>query len=91
MTAAVDLREWETPADDRRRLALAIGELDPAGVAEALAEGAVVIDGRSPEEYDACHVDGAVNLPRDGAAFASRARSAVDPGALAVAVAGSDL
>lgn len=90
MTAAVDLREWETPAGDRRRLALAIGELDPAGVAEALAEGAVVIDGRSPEEYDACHVDGAVNVPLDGGAFASRARSAVDPGVSAVAVAGSN-
>lgn len=90
MRAAADLREWETPARDRK-LALAIAELAPADVDRVLAGGAIVIDGRSPEDYDGRHVARSVNVPRDGGGFAVRARTAVAAGSRVVAVAASDL
>jgi hydroxyacylglutathione hydrolase len=68
-----------------------VAQLGPDDVHRAIAEGALVIDGRPPEAYDACHVPGSVNVPMDGGELASRARMAVgrDPGAIAVA--GSDI
>jgi hydroxyacylglutathione hydrolase len=65
----------------------AIAELDPRDVHRALADGALVVDGRSPEAYDACHLPGSVNVPMHGGELASRARTAVGgtPGAIAVA------
>lgn len=48
--------------------------LDPAAVAAALSAGAAVVDGRSPEAFDAGHVAGAVNIPAgdDAGALAAR-------------------
>ena len=68
-----------------------VAQLDPDDVHRAIAEGALVIDGRSPEAYDACHVPGSVNVPMEGGELASRVRVGVgrDPGAIAVA--GSDI
>ena len=65
----------------------AIAELAPGDVHRALADGALVIDGRSPEAYDACHLPGSVNVPMHGGELASRVRMAVgrNPGAIAVA------
>jgi hydroxyacylglutathione hydrolase len=50
-------------------------QISPASVARALRAGAVVIDGRTAEAFDAGHVAGAVNIPaggEDGAALAMR-------------------
>jgi len=88
--AAVDLREWETPARDRT-FSLAIAGLTPAEVDRVLLEGAIVVDGRPAEEHDERHVAGAVSIPLGGGPFAVRARTAVDLHARIVAVAGSDL
>lgn len=90
MRAAVDLRDWETSAGDRG-FAPAIAELTPAEVDRVLLEGAIVIDGRSPEAHDARHVAGSVNVPPAGGQVAARARTAVTPATRVVAVAGSDL
>jgi hydroxyacylglutathione hydrolase len=50
-------------------------QISPVSVARALSAGAVVIDGRPAEAFDAGHVAGAVNIPvggEDGAALAVR-------------------
>jgi rhodanese-related sulfurtransferase len=65
-------------------------ELDPAQVFAAADDGAIVVDGRAPDAYDACHVPGSLNVPLAGAGFPSRMRSAIGRGASAIAVAGSD-
>ena len=90
MRAAVDLREWETPARDRT-FSLAIAGLTPAEVDRVLLDGAIAVDGRPAEEHDERHVAGAVSIPLDGGPFAVRARTAVDRHARVVAAAGSDL
>jgi rhodanese-related sulfurtransferase len=60
-------------------------ETDPADVAAALAAngdpGFVVLDARSPEEYAAGHLPGAVNLPRP---FAPEDVEALPPGLIVV-------
>jgi len=38
-------------------------DIDVAGLEKALADGATLIDVRTPDEYAAGHVDGAVNIP----------------------------
>jgi hydroxyacylglutathione hydrolase len=68
----------------------AIAEHTPGDVHRALAGGALVIDGRSPEAYDACHLPGSVNVPMQGGELASRLRTAVGRNPWAIAVAGSD-
>ena len=42
-----------------------IPEVDVAALADALAQGAAVIDVRQPDEYEGGHVPGAVLLPLD--------------------------
>jgi hydroxyacylglutathione hydrolase len=69
------------------RLALCVPALDPAAVAQAVGAGAVVLDGRSPDAYDAGHIPGSVCVPLEGGMFETRARSVVDRGAPVVAVA----
>lgn len=68
----------------------AVAEHAPGDVHRALADGALVIDGRSPEAYDACHLPGSVNVPMQGGELASRLRMAVGRNPWAIAVAGSD-
>jgi rhodanese-related sulfurtransferase len=72
------------------RLSLCIPALAPAAVAQAVADGAIVVDGRPPEAYDECHIPGSVSVPLAGGAFESRARSVIERGARAVAVADDD-
>jgi rhodanese-related sulfurtransferase len=57
--------------------------LGPASFAAALSAGAAVVDGRSPEAFDAGHVVGAVNVPAAGAGG--------DAGALAGRLIGTDV
>jgi hydroxyacylglutathione hydrolase len=55
----------------------AIRELDPAALRDALAGGAQVLDGRSPEDFDHGHLRGAIWLP-PGNAQGTRAGWVVD-------------
>jgi phage shock protein E len=41
------------------------GELDGAGARKLVAEGAVLLDVRTPAEFAAGHLDGALNVPVD--------------------------
>ena len=65
--------------------------LGPDDVHRAVANGALLIDGRTPEAYDACHVPGSVNVPIAGGELSSRALAAVGGDAGAIAVAESDV
>jgi len=54
-----------TFADHRRTrvVAVAVSEIDIDTFASALGSGALVIDVREPDEYEAGHVPGAVSVP----------------------------
>jgi rhodanese-related sulfurtransferase len=65
-------------------------ELDAAEARAAADGAAVVIDGRSPEDFDARHVPGSLNVPLAGGGFATRMRAAVGPGVAAIVTGGSD-
>lgn len=59
-----------------KETAMALKELDPADVAQLLAEGAItLVDVREPNEYAAAHIKGAILMPL----------SAFDPDAMPVA------
>ena len=73
-----------------KRSSDAVPGLDPAAVERATADGAVVIDGRSPEAYDACHVRGSISIPVAGGEFPARARMAIEADTALVVVAASD-
>lgn len=64
-------------------------ELDAAEVRATVEDGAVVVDGRAPEDYDERHVPGSLNVPLSGGGFPERVRAAVGPRADAIVVAGS--
>lgn len=49
-----------------RELGAKVPSLDEHQVASALADGAVVIDARDPQEFAAGHLRGAINVPVDG-------------------------
>ena len=66
-------------------------QLDPDDVHRAIADGALLIDGRTPEAYDACHVPGSVNVPVAGGELPSRALAAVGREPRSIAVAGTDV
>ncbi|MGH2856214.1 MAG: MBL fold metallo-hydrolase [Solirubrobacteraceae bacterium] len=53
--------------------------LDAEGLREAVASGAIVIDGRAPVQFDAGHVVGALNLPAASPGMGTRAGWALDP------------
>jgi hydroxyacylglutathione hydrolase len=74
-----------------RRLTLCAPALGPAAVHRAVAAGAVVVDGRSPEAHDSCHIAGSVSIPIDGGAFADRARAVTHAGSPIVAAAEGDI
>ncbi len=78
----------EVPDDYRRIKAINLGQvnehselaepgLSPAAVAAALAEGAVVLDVRTPLRYAAGHLPGAINLQFNRADLADRAELAL--------------
>jgi hydroxyacylglutathione hydrolase len=66
-------------------------QLDPDDVHRAIADGALLIDGRTPEAYDACHVPGSVNVPVSGGELPFRALAAVGREPRSIAVAGTDV
>jgi glyoxylase-like metal-dependent hydrolase (beta-lactamase superfamily II)/rhodanese-related sulfurtransferase len=49
-----------------RELGAKVPALDEAQVAAAVADGAVIIDARDPQEFAAGHLRGAINVPVDG-------------------------
>jgi len=64
--------------------------LAPERVQELQREGAVLVDGRAPEEWAAAHIPGSVNATMVRAAVGSRAAAAADPDGLVVVTAASD-
>ncbi|MFB6894588.1 rhodanese-like domain-containing protein [Kitasatospora sp. NPDC056327] len=66
--------------------ALAHRPLSPGEFAERRSAGAVVVDARSPQEFAAGHLRGAVNVPADGR-FAEQAGAVLDSGAELLVVA----
>ena len=65
-------------------------ELGAAEAHAAAGGAAVVVDGRSPEDFDARHVPGSVNVPLAGGGFATRVRAAVGSGVAAIVTGGFD-
>ena len=55
------------------------GMLDPAALARLCEAGVTVLDSRSPDEFDAGHLSGAINLPLSAAGLGTRAGWALDP------------
>jgi hydroxyacylglutathione hydrolase len=53
--------------------------LMPAGVDELLRAGALLLDGRTPREYDAAHVSGSINVTMVEDAVGTRAAWIADP------------
>ncbi|MGO9973758.1 MAG: MBL fold metallo-hydrolase [Solirubrobacteraceae bacterium] len=64
-----------------------VRQLDRSGLAELIAAGACVLDVRSPELFDQCHINGALNLPPTGRSLGNRAGWATSPEELIVVVA----
>jgi hydroxyacylglutathione hydrolase len=67
-----------------------VDPLSPGRVKELLEDGAVLIDGRAPMEYDAEHVPESINVTMVRAAVGTRAAWVVDPESEVVVTAGSD-
>ncbi len=61
-----------------------VRQLDRSGLTELIAAGACVLDVRSPELFDQCHIDGALNLPTGGRGLGNRAGWATRPEELIV-------
>jgi hydroxyacylglutathione hydrolase len=59
--------------------AASLEPLAPARVRESLKEGATLVDGRDPHEFDAAHIPGSVNITMVKAAVGTRAAWVVDP------------
>lgn len=68
----------------------ALEALTPERVQQLLENGAFVIDGREPHEFDGGHVPGSVNVTAVKSGFGTRAAWVVEPEADVVMVAGSD-
>lgn len=64
--------------------------LAPARVAELIEASAILLDGRSPREFDAAHVAGSINVTMVNAAVGTRAAWIADPGSDVVVLAASD-
>jgi hydroxyacylglutathione hydrolase len=62
-------------------------ELSTRGLRGLLAEGVTVLDGRTPDQFDAGHVAGAINLPTGSAGVGTRAGWALEPNERIVIVA----
>ncbi|MGN6377830.1 MAG: rhodanese-like domain-containing protein [Gaiellales bacterium] len=68
-----------------------IPELLPPDVQRAVASGAVVVDGRSPEAFEAAHIPGSLNVPMNADDFAERSHAALGQHAAVIAVAADDV
>jgi len=66
-----------------------VPELDPRALGTILDDGVCVLDLRDPEDFDAGHLDGSVNLPGDGRGLGTRAGWAAGAGEPIVLVAPS--
>ena len=64
--------------------------LAPARVKELLEEGATLVDGRSPREFDGLHIPGSINVTTTRAAVGTRAAWVVDPESEVVVTAAAD-
>jgi len=64
--------------------------LAPGRVRELADGGAIVIDGRSPREFDSAHIEGSINVTMVKSAVGTRAAWVVEPDAAVLAVAASD-
>jgi hydroxyacylglutathione hydrolase len=64
--------------------------LAPARVKEFLEEGATLVDGRSPREFDGLHIPGSINVTATRAAVGTRAAWVVDPESEVVVTAAGD-
>jgi len=64
--------------------------LAPARVKELVTDGATLLDGRDPREFDAAHVPGSINVTMVRAAVGTRAAWIVDPQADVVVTASTD-
>ena len=53
--------------------------LAPQRLAELLAGGALVVDGRSPDDYDAGHIPGSIGITAAGSGFGTRTAWVADP------------
>jgi glyoxylase-like metal-dependent hydrolase (beta-lactamase superfamily II)/rhodanese-related sulfurtransferase len=69
----VELNRRGVPVGDDLRA------LDAAQVRRLLRAGAVLIDGREPDEFERGHVPGSLNVPGNRAGFATRCATLVDP------------
>ncbi|WP_371515436.1 rhodanese-like domain-containing protein [Kitasatospora sp. NBC_01300] len=67
----------------------AAAPLCPEGFSEARAAGAVVLDARSPQDFGAGHVRGAINVPLDGR-FAEQAGTVLTPDSAIAIIAPQD-
>jgi hydroxyacylglutathione hydrolase len=64
--------------------------LTPYEVEEAVAAGAVVIDGRTNDQFDEAHIAGALSTSSHDTGFATKVSRVAPPGAEIVVVGGSD-
>ncbi|MEJ7793237.1 MAG: rhodanese-like domain-containing protein [Gaiellaceae bacterium] len=62
----------------------------PARLQELLTNGATLIDGREPREFDAAHISGSLNVTMVRAAVGTRAALVVDPNTQVVVTAAGD-
>jgi glyoxylase-like metal-dependent hydrolase (beta-lactamase superfamily II)/rhodanese-related sulfurtransferase len=64
--------------------------LAPARVKEMIEQGAALLDGRAPREFDAVHIPRSINVTMMRSAVGTRAAWVVDPDSEVVVTAGSD-
>jgi hydroxyacylglutathione hydrolase len=64
--------------------------LTPRGVDLALADGAILVDARTNEQFDEAHIPGAISASTYDTGFATKVAQVVPPGAALIVVAASD-
>jgi hydroxyacylglutathione hydrolase len=67
-----------------------LGPLAPTRAGQLLEDGAALVDGREPREYDAAHVPGSINVTMVRAAVGTRAAWVVDPESAVVVLGPTD-
>jgi rhodanese-related sulfurtransferase/glyoxylase-like metal-dependent hydrolase (beta-lactamase superfamily II) len=71
--------------------AVALEPLTPQAAKQRLDEGAVLVDGREPREFDVAHVPGSINVTMAKSAVGTRAAWVIDPeGEVVVSAAGDE-
>src|SRR4029079_13522094 len=64
--------------------------LTPRAVEVAIAEGAILVDARTNEQFDEAHIPGAISASAYDTGFATKVAQVVDEGAELIVVAASD-